>query len=171
MHGPENDRTLGMRNWLGYNAARRMGRYASRTQYFELFLNTVCRSSAPRCLGVCCGVVGCTQSCVLCKHAHVCCLGCMFVRAGTRLHANTPKRLLKLPPPPPLPACCTQNPPAPMSGASSYLGVYMLQEKVSRSKQRVDVAKFSADTDMSGARRRRGSAASGSSRPWLVKGS
>jgi hypothetical protein len=41
LHGPENDRTLGMRNWLGYNMARWMGRYASRTQYFELFLNTV----------------------------------------------------------------------------------------------------------------------------------
>jgi len=41
LHGPENDRTLGMRNWLGYNMARRMGRYASRTKYFELFLNTV----------------------------------------------------------------------------------------------------------------------------------
>lgn len=41
LHGPENDRTLGMRNWLGYNMARWMGRYASRTKYFELFLNTV----------------------------------------------------------------------------------------------------------------------------------
>jgi hypothetical protein len=30
-----------MRNWLGYNMARWMGRYASRTKYFELFLNTV----------------------------------------------------------------------------------------------------------------------------------
>lgn len=41
LHGPENDRTLGMRNWLAYNMARRMGRYASRTRYFELLLNTV----------------------------------------------------------------------------------------------------------------------------------
>ncbi|KAF6264711.1 coth protein-domain-containing protein [Scenedesmus sp. NREL 46B-D3] len=40
LHGPENDRTLGMRNWLAYNMGRQMGRYASRTRYFELFLNT-----------------------------------------------------------------------------------------------------------------------------------
>jgi hypothetical protein len=45
LHGPENDRTLGMRNWLAYNLARRMGRYASRTRYFELFLNTVSAAS------------------------------------------------------------------------------------------------------------------------------
>ncbi|WIA37032.1 hypothetical protein OEZ86_014016 [Tetradesmus obliquus] len=40
LHGPENDRTLGMRNWLAYGIGRRMGRYASRKRYFELFLNT-----------------------------------------------------------------------------------------------------------------------------------
>jgi hypothetical protein len=43
LHGPENDRTLGMRNWLAYGMLRQMGRYASRTRYFELFLNTVSR--------------------------------------------------------------------------------------------------------------------------------
>eukprot|EP00879_Flechtneria_rotunda_P005306 GHRR01005592.1.p1 GENE.GHRR01005592.1~~GHRR01005592.1.p1 ORF type:complete len:281 (+),score=82.55 GHRR01005592.1:191-1033(+) len=41
LYGPENDRTLGMRNWLAYGLARQMGRYASRTRYMELFLNTV----------------------------------------------------------------------------------------------------------------------------------
>jgi hypothetical protein len=30
-----------MRNWLAYGMGRQMGRYASRTRYFELFLNTV----------------------------------------------------------------------------------------------------------------------------------
>eukprot|EP00879_Flechtneria_rotunda_P006440 GHRR01006769.1.p1 GENE.GHRR01006769.1~~GHRR01006769.1.p1 ORF type:complete len:491 (+),score=142.61 GHRR01006769.1:191-1663(+) len=40
LYGPENDRTLGMRNWLAYGLARQMGRYASRTRYMELFLNT-----------------------------------------------------------------------------------------------------------------------------------
>lgn len=44
LHGPENDRTLGMRNWLAYGIGRRMDRYASRTRYFELFLNTVRRT-------------------------------------------------------------------------------------------------------------------------------
>lgn len=38
LHGPENDRTLGLRNWLALGAARAAGRYASRTAYFELFL-------------------------------------------------------------------------------------------------------------------------------------
>jgi hypothetical protein len=41
LHGPENDKTMGMRNWLAMNMARRSGRYASRTQYFELFLQDV----------------------------------------------------------------------------------------------------------------------------------
>ncbi|KAF8065708.1 hypothetical protein HT031_002768 [Scenedesmus sp. PABB004] len=40
LHGPENDRSLGMRNWLAMAAFRRMGRYASRTRYVELLLNT-----------------------------------------------------------------------------------------------------------------------------------
>lgn len=43
LHGPENDKTLGMRNWLALNMARRTGRYASRTRYFELFLHVVRR--------------------------------------------------------------------------------------------------------------------------------
>jgi hypothetical protein len=38
LYGPENDKTLGMRNWLAYNIARQMGRYASRTLFLELFL-------------------------------------------------------------------------------------------------------------------------------------
>jgi hypothetical protein len=42
-----------MRNWLGYNMARWMGQYASRTQYFELFLNTV-RPAV--CLHSCCSL-------------------------------------------------------------------------------------------------------------------
>lgn len=58
LHGPENDRTLGMRNWLGYNAARRTGRYASRTQYFELFLETV----RAFCLRVCRSTCGTPRS-------------------------------------------------------------------------------------------------------------
>jgi hypothetical protein len=44
LHGPENDKTLGMRNWLALNLARRTGRYASRTRYFELFLHAVRRA-------------------------------------------------------------------------------------------------------------------------------
>lgn len=38
LYAPEGDRSLGMRNWLAYNSARRMGRYAMRTQYVEVFL-------------------------------------------------------------------------------------------------------------------------------------
>jgi hypothetical protein len=44
LHGPENDRTLGMRNWLAYSLTRQMGRYASRTRFFELFMNLVRQS-------------------------------------------------------------------------------------------------------------------------------
>lgn len=42
MYAPEGDQSLGLRNWLAYNSARRMGRYAMRTQYAELFLIQVC---------------------------------------------------------------------------------------------------------------------------------
>ncbi|KAI8464000.1 MAG: coth protein-domain-containing protein [Monoraphidium minutum] len=38
LYAPEGDASLGLRNWLAYNAARRTGRYASRTRYAELFL-------------------------------------------------------------------------------------------------------------------------------------
>ncbi|KXZ46160.1 hypothetical protein GPECTOR_46g229 [Gonium pectorale] len=38
LYGPETDLTLGMRNVLAYDIYRRMGRWASRTRYFELFL-------------------------------------------------------------------------------------------------------------------------------------
>jgi hypothetical protein len=38
LYAPEIDRSLGLRNWLAYNAARRMGRYAMRTLYAEVFL-------------------------------------------------------------------------------------------------------------------------------------
>lgn len=38
LNGPENDRTLGMRNVIALASARAMDRYASRTQFTELFL-------------------------------------------------------------------------------------------------------------------------------------
>lgn len=39
MYGPEGDKTLGMRNFVTYEMSRRVGRYASRIQYVEVFLN------------------------------------------------------------------------------------------------------------------------------------
>lgn len=48
LHGPENDRTLGMRNALAYAMGRAMGRYASRVVYAELFLVTA--SSVGACI-------------------------------------------------------------------------------------------------------------------------
>ncbi|KAG7672818.1 hypothetical protein KSW81_001763 [Nannochloris sp. 'desiccata'] len=38
LYGPEEDKTLGMRNYLAYNLARASGRYATRTVYAEVFL-------------------------------------------------------------------------------------------------------------------------------------
>ncbi|GBF98546.1 hypothetical protein Rsub_11876 [Raphidocelis subcapitata] len=38
LYAPEGDPALGLRNWLAYGASRRMGRYASRTRYVEVFL-------------------------------------------------------------------------------------------------------------------------------------
>ena len=38
LYAPEGDHSLGLRNWLAYGASRRMGRYASRTRYVEVFL-------------------------------------------------------------------------------------------------------------------------------------
>ena len=38
LYAPEGDPALGLRNWLAYGAARRMGRYASRTRFAEVFL-------------------------------------------------------------------------------------------------------------------------------------
>lgn len=38
LHGPENDMTLGMRNWLAYSMWRAMGHWTSRLQYCEVFL-------------------------------------------------------------------------------------------------------------------------------------
>ncbi len=38
LYGPENDRTMGLRNSLAMWAARAMGRYASRTQFCEVLL-------------------------------------------------------------------------------------------------------------------------------------
>lgn len=55
LHGPENDRTLGMRNWMAYWTSRQMGRYASRTVYYEMFLNTVI---TPRVLHASCSSSG-----------------------------------------------------------------------------------------------------------------
>ena len=44
LYGPENDRTMGLRNKVAMWAARAMGRYASRTQYCEVLLVQVSRS-------------------------------------------------------------------------------------------------------------------------------
>ncbi|GIL78251.1 hypothetical protein Vretifemale_7683, partial [Volvox reticuliferus] len=38
LYGPETDKTLGMRNVLAYDIFRRMGRWAPRTRYCEVFL-------------------------------------------------------------------------------------------------------------------------------------
>lgn len=38
LHGPENDLTQGLRNWVAYGLWRAMGRWTSRLQYCELFL-------------------------------------------------------------------------------------------------------------------------------------
>jgi len=38
LYGPEQDKTLGMRNYLAYNLARASGNYATRTVYVEVFL-------------------------------------------------------------------------------------------------------------------------------------
>jgi hypothetical protein len=38
LYAPEGDAALGLRNWLAYGASNRMGRYASRTRYAEVFL-------------------------------------------------------------------------------------------------------------------------------------
>ena len=38
LYGPENDRTMGLRNLLAMWIGRSMGRYASRTQYCEVVL-------------------------------------------------------------------------------------------------------------------------------------
>jgi len=38
LYGPEEDKTIGMRNYLAYNLARASGNYATRTIYVEVFL-------------------------------------------------------------------------------------------------------------------------------------
>ena len=38
LYAPEGDAALGLRNWMAYGASNRMGRYASRTRYVEVFL-------------------------------------------------------------------------------------------------------------------------------------
>jgi hypothetical protein len=45
--------------------------------------------------------------------------------------------------------CCLQDPATPLS-AQHYRGIYMLQEKVSRGRRRVNVARFNGTEDMSG---------------------
>ena len=39
LYGPESDKTQGLRNYLAFNFARRMDRYASDTEFVEVFLN------------------------------------------------------------------------------------------------------------------------------------
>ena len=60
LYGPENDRTMGLRNKVAMWAARAMGRYASRTQYCEVLLVQV--SGSPKALQNRCSVHPCCSN-------------------------------------------------------------------------------------------------------------